>query len=156
LEDEYPGQKRPLPHGIFTAIFLNLLLDHVSGIAHQTRVAVASVSENVTEEIMESEILNGVIAGLENLFNDQGHEDSHEETEDNQHLYHNELSYGDTTAKEEEERKAELAKMLVVVVKPSERERGIHCYRFWTFCFHFCASINLLLGMISSLPQRSS
>ncbi|GJJ75307.1 serine/threonine-protein phosphatase 4 regulatory subunit 1 [Entomortierella parvispora] len=116
LEDEYPGQKRPLPHGIFTAIFLNLLLDQVSGIAHQTRVAVAAVSENVSEEIMESEMLNGVIAGLKNLYNAQSQGESYEEPEENQDQYQNEFGYGSTSAKEEEERKAELAKMLVVVL----------------------------------------
>ncbi|KAF9897128.1 hypothetical protein BX616_006139, partial [Lobosporangium transversale] len=58
----------PLLHDTFTPIFLNLLLDQNASIAHQARLAVDAVAQNVSDEVMESEILNGVIAGLQKLY----------------------------------------------------------------------------------------
>ena len=131
LGGEHPGQKIAIPHGVFTPIFMNLLLDHVSGVAHQTRVAVVSVSENVPEETMESEMLNGVIAGLEELYNKDATEK--EEEADEIHRVQDEFTGYTTTAKEEEERKSELAKLLVVVVR-CQKFRNI----FWPGCPGCC------------------
>ncbi|KAF9568624.1 hypothetical protein BGW38_008821, partial [Lunasporangiospora selenospora] len=58
----------PLPHDVFSSLFMNLLLDQNPDIAHQARLAVGTVADNVTDDILESEILGGVIAGLRKLY----------------------------------------------------------------------------------------
>ncbi|KAF9997675.1 Serine/threonine-protein phosphatase 4 regulatory subunit 1, partial [Entomortierella chlamydospora] len=67
-QDTTSSQPALLQHDIFTPIFINLLLDQNAGIAHQAREAVRSVSENISEYLLEGEILNGIIAGLEKLY----------------------------------------------------------------------------------------
>ncbi|KAG0204221.1 Serine/threonine-protein phosphatase 4 regulatory subunit 1 [Mortierella sp. NVP41] len=100
-----------LPHNIFTPIFINLLLDQNAGIAHQTRQVVAAVAENISDELLESEILNGVIDGLENLYESAG-EGSPEPQED----AHDPFSADNN---EDQDGEAELGKMLVVVLLTS-------------------------------------
>ena len=103
-----PTDPSSLPHNVFTPIFINLLLDQNAGIAHQTRQAVVSVAENISEELLEREILHGIIDGLEKLYESAGEsplqvrEDAHDPfSADNN---------------EEQDGEAELGKMLVVVV----------------------------------------
>ncbi|KAF9429043.1 hypothetical protein BGZ76_001928 [Entomortierella beljakovae] len=62
------NQTVKVPHDTFTPIFLKLLLDQNAGIAHQTRESVHTIAENLSEGHVESEILNGIIAGLEKLY----------------------------------------------------------------------------------------
>ncbi|KAG0347640.1 hypothetical protein BG004_007273 [Podila humilis] len=57
-----------LPPGFFTSIFVSLLLEQNDTIAHNAKLAVISVAENVPESLLESEILNGVLAGLSDLY----------------------------------------------------------------------------------------
>lgn len=47
---------------------MSLLLEQNEGIAHHAKLAVISVAENVPENLLESEILNGVLAGLSDLY----------------------------------------------------------------------------------------
>ncbi|KAF9900128.1 Serine/threonine-protein phosphatase 4 regulatory subunit 1 [Linnemannia zychae] len=100
--DQEPSPPPPLPHDIFTPVFLNLLLDQNADIAHQTRLAIVSVAENIPDNVMESEILHGIISGLERLYSpdiygglDSGFFGSHRDEQDGE---------------------AELGKMLVVVL----------------------------------------
>ncbi|KAG0229614.1 hypothetical protein BGW42_001448 [Actinomortierella wolfii] len=92
-----------LAHDTFTPIIMNLLLDQVAATAHQARAAVVSVAENVPEELLESEILGGVIAGLEKMYKKE------EEDID--------MTEGETedTQESEQSGEAELGKMLVVM-----------------------------------------
>ncbi|KAI8597809.1 armadillo-type protein [Dissophora ornata] len=107
ISTQYSSMPAPLQHDIFTPIFIKLLLDQNAGIAHQTREVIKSVSENVSEGVLESEILNGVIAGLETLYitadkpAGEGQGDQEMELEANQ------------------DDEAELGKMLVVVLLTS-------------------------------------
>ncbi|KAF9189579.1 Serine/threonine-protein phosphatase 4 regulatory subunit 1 [Haplosporangium sp. Z 11] len=94
-----------IPHNAFTPIFINLLLDQNSGIAHQTRLAVVSVAESISEKLLESEIMGGVIAGLEKLYNVEVAADG--DSQDSQ---------GDMSDQDDE---AELGKMLVAVLLTS-------------------------------------
>ncbi|KAF9083641.1 hypothetical protein BGX23_011256, partial [Mortierella sp. AD031] len=99
--DQEPGPPPPLPHDIFTPVFLNLLLDQNAGIAHQTRLAIVSVAESIPDNVMESEILRGVIAGLERLYSPDA--DGHDNDPFASH-------------RDEQDGEAELGKMLVVVL----------------------------------------
>ncbi|KAG9319794.1 hypothetical protein KVV02_005318 [Mortierella alpina] len=107
-----------LPHDTFTSIFMNLLLDQNAGIAHQTRLAVVAVAENVPDEVMESEILGGVIAGLRKLYNPDDLDDQ-DEGEPDQGGANGEESLFSTTNRDEQDGEAELGKMLVVVLLTS-------------------------------------
>ncbi|KAG0259910.1 Serine/threonine-protein phosphatase 4 regulatory subunit 1 [Mortierella polycephala] len=105
--NDTPSLSHPpsIPHNTFTPIFINLLLDQNSGIAHQTRLAVVSVAESISEKLLETEIMDGVIAGLERLYNvevvaDGDSQDSQEDMSD-------------------QDNEAELGKMLVVVLLTS-------------------------------------
>ncbi|KAI1315935.1 Serine/threonine-protein phosphatase 4 regulatory subunit 1 [Mortierella claussenii] len=103
---QQPSDPPSLPHDIFTPIFINLLLDQNAGIAHQTREAVRSVSENVPEAILESEILNGMIAGLERLYSNNSEEEQ--------------LKVDlEMNVDADQDGEAELGKMLVVVLLTS-------------------------------------
>ncbi|KAG0379838.1 Serine/threonine-protein phosphatase 4 regulatory subunit 1 [Mortierella sp. AD032] len=97
-----PGPPPPLPHDIFTPVFLNLLLDQNADIAHQTRLAIVSVAENIPDNVMESEILHGVITGLERLYNPD--------------LYGGLDNGLFASHRDEQDGEAELGKMLVVVL----------------------------------------
>ncbi|KAF9968969.1 Serine/threonine-protein phosphatase 4 regulatory subunit 1 [Actinomortierella ambigua] len=103
-----------LAHDTFTPIITNLLLDQVAATAHQARAAVVSVAENVSEELLESEILGGVIAGLEKMYKKE--QQQQQEEEDimmmGDGLEENRL--GDEGSGE-----AELGKMLVVMLMTS-------------------------------------
>ncbi|KAF9190562.1 Serine/threonine-protein phosphatase 4 regulatory subunit 1, partial [Haplosporangium sp. Z 767] len=110
-EHEHPGPPPTLPHGTFTPVFMNLLLDQNAGIAHQTRLAIVTVAENIPEEVMESEILNGVIAGLEKLYNPYGGDDLDLDQENEEELF--------SSNRDEQDGEAELGKMLVVVLLTS-------------------------------------
>ncbi|KAF9567246.1 Serine/threonine-protein phosphatase 4 regulatory subunit 1 [Mortierella alpina] len=107
-----------LPHDTFTSIFMNLLLDQNAGIAHQTRLAVVAVAENVPDHVMESEILGGVIAGLRKLYNSDDHDDQ-DEGELDQAGANGEESLFSTSNRDEQDGEAELGKMLVVVLLTS-------------------------------------
>ncbi|KAF9931509.1 hypothetical protein FBU30_010018 [Linnemannia zychae] len=100
-----------LPHNVFTPIFINLLLDQNAGIAHQTRQAVVAVAENVPEELLESEIIHGIVDGLEKLYESAGENSPHarEDTHDPFSSDNNDDQDGE----------AELGKMLVVVLLTS-------------------------------------
>ncbi|KAF9116898.1 Serine/threonine-protein phosphatase 4 regulatory subunit 1 [Mortierella sp. AM989] len=114
LEDDqksYPPP--PLSHDALTPVFLNLLLDQNAGIAHQTRLAIDSVAQNIPDEVLESEILNGVISGLEKLYTPEAQGDNEQEDYDRfnkcgQDLY--------SSNRDEQDGEAELGKMLVVVL----------------------------------------
>ncbi|KAF9094108.1 Serine/threonine-protein phosphatase 4 regulatory subunit 1, partial [Mortierella sp. AM989] len=95
-----------LRHDSFTPIFINLLLDQNAGIAHQTREAVRSVSENISESVLESEVLDGIIAGLEKLYTTET------PVEENKQDLEMQM---DT----DQDGEAELGKMLVVVLLTS-------------------------------------
>lgn len=99
-----------LPHNAFTPIFINLLLDQNAGIAHQTRQAVVTVAENISEDLLEREILNGIVNGLERLYEvvAEGSLLARKDTHDPFLADNN----------EEQDGEAELGKMLVVVVSP--------------------------------------
>ncbi|KAF9142982.1 hypothetical protein BGX30_001644 [Mortierella sp. GBA39] len=103
--DQEPGPPPPLPHDIFTPVFLNLLLDQNADIAHQTRLAIVSVAENIPDNVMESEILHGVITGLERLYNP----DSYGGLDSDPFASH----------RDDQDGEAELGKMLVVVLLTS-------------------------------------
>jgi len=83
---------------------MNLLLDQNAGIAHQTRLAIVSVAESIPDNVMESEILRGVIAGLERLYNPEADHDGND----------NDIF---ASHRDEQDGEAELGKMLVVVVR---------------------------------------
>ncbi|KAG0278888.1 Serine/threonine-protein phosphatase 4 regulatory subunit 1, partial [Linnemannia exigua] len=100
-----------LPHNVFTSIFINLLLDQNAGIAHQTRQAVVTVAENISDELLESEILNGIVNGLEKLYETAG-EGSRLARVD----AHDPFSVDNN---EDQDGEAELGKMLVVVLLTS-------------------------------------
>ncbi|KAF9136327.1 Serine/threonine-protein phosphatase 4 regulatory subunit 1 [Mortierella sp. 14UC] len=106
-----PADPSTLPHNIFTSIFINLLLDQNAGIAHQTRQAVVTVAENIPEMLLESEILNGIVDGLEKLYEAAG-EGSRHARED----AHDPFSADNN---EDQDGEAELGKMLVVVLLTS-------------------------------------
>ncbi|KAG0203378.1 Serine/threonine-protein phosphatase 4 regulatory subunit 1 [Mortierella sp. GBA30] len=96
-----------IPHGVFTPVFINLLLDQNTAIANETRNAIVSVAKNIPEKILESEILNGVIAGLERLYSSEGAiQEVHEDTS-------MQVDSGDQNGE------AELGKLLVVLVLKS-------------------------------------
>jgi hypothetical protein len=97
-----------LPHKAFTSIFINLLLDQNAGIAHQTRQAVVTVAENISEDLLEREILNGIVDGLERLYEAAGEDSAHSRGD-----AHDPFSADNN---EEQDGEAELGKMLVVVV----------------------------------------
>lgn len=100
-----------LPHNAFTPIFINLLLDQNAGIAHQTRQAVVTVAENISEDLLEREILNGIVNGLERLYETTGEGSTHvREDSHDPFLADN---------NEEQDGEAELGKMLVVVLLTS-------------------------------------
>lgn len=82
---------------------MNLLLDQNADIAHQTRLAIVSVAENIPNNVMESEILHGVITGLERLYNPD--------------IYGGLDSDPFASHRDEQDGEAELGKMLVVVVR---------------------------------------
>ncbi|KAF9329378.1 Serine/threonine-protein phosphatase 4 regulatory subunit 1 [Podila minutissima] len=66
---EHDSSELPLlPPGFFTSVFVSLLLEQNEGIAHHAKLAVISVAENVPENLLESEILDGVLAGLSDLY----------------------------------------------------------------------------------------
>ena len=104
-----PSDSLSIPHDTFTPIFIDLLLDQNAEIAHQTRLAVVTVAENVAESVMESEILNGVMAGLKQLYTRAGDEDNGEALDQDD-------NGGAFAIKDDQEGEAELGKMLVVVV----------------------------------------
>ncbi|KAI8600356.1 armadillo-type protein [Dissophora ornata] len=109
LQDEQdPGPPPPLLHDVFTPVFMNLLLDQNAGIAHQTRIAIDAVAQSVPDEILESEILNGVITGLEKLYTPEKQDD--QENEDDVE------NGGGLYSRDEQDGEAELGKMLVVVL----------------------------------------
>jgi hypothetical protein len=98
-----------IPHDTFTPIFIDLLLDQNAEIAHQTRLAVVTVAENVAESVMESEILNGIMVGLERLY-------TRADDEDNGEAMNQDDNGKASVIKDDQEGEAELGKMLVVVV----------------------------------------
>ncbi|KAG9067011.1 Serine/threonine-protein phosphatase 4 regulatory subunit 1 [Linnemannia hyalina] len=100
-----------LPHNVFTPIFINLLLDQNAGIAHQTRQAVVTVAENISEDLLEKEILNGIVDGLERLYEATGEGSPHAQED-----AHDPFSADNN---EEQDGEAELGKMLVVVLLTS-------------------------------------
>lgn len=108
ITTQEPVDPSTLPHNAFTPIFINLLLDQNAGIAHQTRQAVVTVAENISEDLLEREILNGIVDGLERLY-EAANEDSPHARED----AHDPFSSDNN---EEQDGEAELGKMLVVVV----------------------------------------
>lgn len=103
--DQGSGSPPPLPHDIFTPVFLNLLLDQNADIAHQTRLAIVSVAENIPDNVMESEILHGIITGLERLYNPN--------------IYGELDSDPFASHRDDQDGEAELGKMLVVVLLTS-------------------------------------
>ncbi|KAG0285745.1 Serine/threonine-protein phosphatase 4 regulatory subunit 1 [Linnemannia gamsii] len=106
-----PIDPSTLPHNAFTPIFINLLLDQNAGIAHQTRQAVVTVAENISEDLLEREILSGIVDGLERLYEAASENSPHarEDAHDPFSADHN----------EEQDGEAELGKMLVVVLLTS-------------------------------------
>lgn len=123
-----------LPHNVFTPIFINLLLDQNAGIAHQTRQAVVTVAENISEDLLEREILNGIVDGLERLYEVAAKASPHarEDTHDPFLADNN----------EEQDGEAELGKMLVVVVSPILQQ-----YHFALCCvLLFCQRTGLING----------
>ncbi|KAG9319868.1 hypothetical protein KVV02_006941 [Mortierella alpina] len=96
-----------IPHSVFTPMFINLLLDQNAGIAHQARNAVVSVAESVPDQILESEILNGIIAGLEKLYSSETPSGTEKQDTDMQ------------DDNNDQDGEAELGKMLVVVLLTS-------------------------------------
>ncbi|KAG0223007.1 hypothetical protein BGX31_008754 [Mortierella sp. GBA43] len=100
-DDQYPGSPPPLLHDVFTPIFMNLLLDQNAGIANQARLAIDAIAQNVPDEIMESEILNGLITRLEKLYTLEKHE------QDEDILF---------SSSNDQDGEPELGKMLVVVI----------------------------------------
>ncbi|KAF8944046.1 Serine/threonine-protein phosphatase 4 regulatory subunit 1 [Haplosporangium gracile] len=100
-----------LPHNAFTSIFINLLLDQNAGIAHQTRQAVVTVAENISEGLLEREILNGIVDGLERLYEAAGEGSPHARVDAHDPFL--------TDNNEEQDGEAELGKMLVVVLLTS-------------------------------------
>lgn len=101
------SQPPTLPHDVFTPIFMNLLLDQNAGIAHQAREAVKFVSENVPESVLESEIVYGIIAGLERLYSN---------TTDGADGNPQVGARGENAMETDQDGESELGKMLVVVV----------------------------------------
>ncbi|KAF9977153.1 hypothetical protein BGZ65_007525, partial [Modicella reniformis] len=99
-----------IQHDIFTPIFMNLLLDQNAGIAHQTREAVKSISENIPETILESEIINGIIARLERLYSTGNPVDENQKDAG---------THGEVDLETDQDGEAELGKMLVVVLLTS-------------------------------------
>ncbi|KAG0080544.1 Serine/threonine-protein phosphatase 4 regulatory subunit 1 [Podila epicladia] len=68
-DHEHDSSELPLlPPGLFTSVFVSLLLEQNEGIAHHAKLAVISIAENVPENLLESEILDGVLAGLSELY----------------------------------------------------------------------------------------
>ncbi|KAF9947881.1 putative serine/threonine-protein phosphatase 4 regulatory subunit 1-like, partial [Mortierella alpina] len=102
-----PAHPPSIPHNVFTPIFINLLLDQNAGIAHQTRNAVVAVAESVPDQILESEILNGIIAGLEKLYTSEAPTSTEKQDTDMQ------------DDNNDQDGEAELGKMLVVVLLTS-------------------------------------
>ncbi|CAO3566176.1 unnamed protein product [Mortierella alpina] len=96
-----------IPHSVFTPMFINLLLDQNAGIAHQARNAVVSVAESVPDQILESEILDGIIAGLEKLYSSEAPSGTEKQDTDMQ------------DDNNDQDGEAELGKMLVVVLLTS-------------------------------------
>lgn len=129
-----------LPHNAFTPIFINLLLDQNAGIAHQTRQAVVTVAENISEDLLEREILNGIVNGLERLYETTGEGSTHvREDSHDPFLADN---------NEEQDGEAELGKMLVVVVSPILQQ-----YHFALCCvLLFCQRNELMNGCIGQNP----
>lgn len=111
---------RPLSiqHDIFTPIFMNLLLDQNAQIAHQTREAVKFVSENVPESLLESEIIHGIIAGLERLYSSSLPPLS-EDSQDPASTTAAAAAHAETDMEVDQDGEAELGKMLVVVLLTS-------------------------------------
>ncbi|KAF9365139.1 Serine/threonine-protein phosphatase 4 regulatory subunit 1 [Mortierella sp. NVP85] len=101
-QDSQYSSKPPLPHDVFTPVFMSLLLDQNPRIANQARLAIDVIAQSVPDEVMESEILNGLIKRLERLFTP---EDRSDQDEDSLHLSIN-----------EQDGEPELGKMLVVVL----------------------------------------
>ncbi|KAF9574249.1 Serine/threonine-protein phosphatase 4 regulatory subunit 1 [Mortierella alpina] len=108
-----------IPHGVFTPIFINLLLDQNAGIAHQARNAVVSVAESVPDQILESEILNGVVAGLEKLYSSEAPSATEKQDTDMQDDSGDQGDNGDQDDSGDQDGEAELGKMLVVVLLTS-------------------------------------
>ncbi|KAF9910638.1 Serine/threonine-protein phosphatase 4 regulatory subunit 1 [Linnemannia zychae] len=106
-----PTDPSTLPHNVFTSIFINLLLDQNAGIAHQTRQAVVTVAENIPEKLLESEILNGIVGGLEKLYETAG--------EGSRHVREDSHDPFSSDNNEDQDGEAELGKMLVVVLLTS-------------------------------------
>jgi hypothetical protein len=86
---------------------MNLLLDQNAGIAHQAREAVKFVSENVPESVLESEIIHGIIAGLERLYSNTDTADGNQQGG---------AIRGENAMETDQDGESELGKMLVVVV----------------------------------------
>ncbi|KAF9157401.1 Serine/threonine-protein phosphatase 4 regulatory subunit 1 [Actinomortierella ambigua] len=121
-----------LAHDTFTPIITNLLLDQVAATAHQARAAVVSVAENVSEELLESEILGGVIAGLEKMYKKEQQQQQQQQQQEQQEqdsyqqpLQEEDVEMGDCGGVEEYAQEdegsgeAELGKMLVVMLMTS-------------------------------------
>jgi hypothetical protein len=102
-QDSQYSAKPPLSHDVFTPVFMSLLLDQNPRIANQARLAIDVIAQSVPDDIMESEILNGLIKRLERLF---APEDRSDQDEGNLHSSIN-----------EQDGEPELGKMLVVVVR---------------------------------------
>ncbi|KAF9348853.1 Serine/threonine-protein phosphatase 4 regulatory subunit 1 [Mortierella sp. NVP85] len=103
-------QPPSLPHNVFTPVFMNLLLDQNAGIAHQAREAVKFVSENVPESVLESEIIHGIIAGLERLYSNTHTADGNQQDG---------AIRGENAMETDQDGESELGKMLVVVLLTS-------------------------------------
>lgn len=103
-DDQYSESPPPLLHDVFTSVFMNLLLDQNPQIANQARLTIDAIAQSVPDEIMESEILNGLITRLEKLYTPENQDDQDEDS-----------SYPPDN--NEQDGEAELGKMLVVVVR---------------------------------------
>lgn len=104
-EHEHASELPLLPPGLFTSVFVSLLLEQNEGIAHHAKLAVISVAENVPENLLESEILDGVLAGLSDLYR---------ETEESENGSGND-PYG--PSKDQQDDEAVIGKAVVVVVR---------------------------------------
>ncbi|KAF9405643.1 Serine/threonine-protein phosphatase 4 regulatory subunit 1 [Podila epigama] len=114
-DEDFYSSIPSLPRGVFTPVFVKLLLEQNESIAHHTKVAVITLTESLPEHLLESEILNGVLSGLSRLYTiaDLEAEEknaSSEETTDNLHQ---------STEDDQQDEEAVIGKAAVVVLLAS-------------------------------------